>query len=122
MKPSRTAWAVNRWPLIEKRMSRFDCLNWLDRNGYPRPPKSACTFCPYRSDEQWRLMRDTDPDSFADAVEVDRHIRRNMPRVRTGEVFIHRSLKPLDEVDLSRPAEWGQGDLFGNECEGMCGV
>jgi len=122
MKPSRDRWSRNRWPLIERRMSRFDCLNWLKRNGYPTPPKSACTFCPYRSDAGWRALRDSDPAAFADAITVDNHVRFNMPRVDKGKVFVHRSLKPLDQVDLSTAEEWGQLDLFNDECEGMCGV
>jgi len=122
MKPSRDRYIAIRWPLIERRMSRWDCLRWLERHGYPKPPKSACTFCPYRNDVGWREMRDTAPEDWEQAVAVDRHIRNNMPRVRKSQVFIHRSLTPLDEVDLSTPLERGQLDLFGNECEGMCGV
>lgn len=29
MKPGREAWQVNWVPLIERRMTRQDCLNWL---------------------------------------------------------------------------------------------
>jgi hypothetical protein len=29
---------------------------------------------------------------------------------------------PLDQADLSTPADRGQLDLWGNECDGMCGV
>jgi hypothetical protein len=52
MKPSRVPWALHRWPLIENGMARRHCLTWLERNGYPQPSKSACTFCPYRSDRE----------------------------------------------------------------------
>lgn len=123
MKPSRVRYIVNRWPLIEKRLSRADCLAWIERNGYPRPPKSACTFCPYRSNEGWRVMKETDPASFADAIAVDHALRErdHGSRLRS-ELYLHRSLKPLDQVDLRSAAELGQGDLFGNDCEGMCGV
>lgn len=38
-----------------------------------------------------------------------------------GEPFLHRSLKPLDEVDLSTLEDHGQMNFL-NECEGMCGV
>ena len=41
VKPSREAWQINRWPLIEKRMNRRECLAWLRRHDYPEPPKSA---------------------------------------------------------------------------------
>jgi len=123
MKPSRIPAIQARWPLIERRLSRSDCKLWLQRNGYPEPPKSACTFCPYRSDDQWRWLRDTDPVAWQYAIEVDRAIR---PGLRSdalqGELYVHRSMIPLEEVDLSTASERGQPDLFGDECEGMCGV
>jgi len=123
MKPARDAWQTNRWPLIELNMSRHDCLGWLDRHGYPRPPKSACTFCPYRNTEHWRMLRRDDPEAFADAVGIDRLIRPGPPQQKKGgRWFVHYSCKPLDEVDFTTPEERGQLDLFINECEGMCGV
>ena len=39
-----------------------------------------------------------------------------------GVPFLHSSLRPLDSVDFSTEEERGQTNLFGNECEGMCGV
>ena len=36
--------------------------------------------------------------------------------------YLHWSKQHLDEVDLSTDLERGQLSLFGNECEGMCGV
>lgn len=121
MKPSFETWRVNRWPLVERRMARSDCLRWLDRHGYPRPPKSACIGCPFHSDAVWRAMRDHDPAAWADAVEIDRAIRAGLRGLR-GEVYLHRSAVPLDEADLSTDTDRGQLDLWPNECEGMCGL
>ncbi|MBY5760214.1 hypothetical protein HFO07_26750 [Rhizobium leguminosarum] len=121
MKPSREPWQVNRWPLIERRMSRADCLAWLRRHDYPEPPKSACIGCPFHDDRRWRALRDHDPEAWADAVTVDRAIRTGVRGIR-GEVYLHRSAVPLDGADLSTDADRGQLDLFGNECEGICGV
>lgn len=125
MKPSRRPYIRHRWPLIEMSKSRHSCIGWCAVNGYPRPPKSACTFCPYRDDVAWRHMRDEDPASFVDACHVDKVIRPGMagPGRPSGEGwFIHRSRVPLEAADLSTPLDWGQPDLFMNECEGMCGV
>lgn len=119
MKPSRVSFIRSRWPLIERRMTRHDCLLWLERHGYPRPPRSACIGCPYRSDTDWRELR-ADPMAWADAVEVDAAIRHVLDRA--GEVFLHRSMRPLPLVDLSTPQERGQLGLWDRECEGMCGV
>jgi hypothetical protein len=124
MKPARekngdpATWVTNRWPLIDLRMSRNDCLRWLEKHGYPRAPRSACTFCPFHSDEEWRGLT---PEEFADAVKVDETIR-GLDIERKGEpLFLHRSRVPLAEVDFTVPRS-NQLSLFGNECEGMCGV
>jgi hypothetical protein len=121
MKPSRETWWVNRWPLVEKRMTRNDCIRWMERVGYPEPPKSACIGCPYHSDTMWRHIRDHDPVSWADAVEID-HLIRSGFRGMKHQLFLHRSLKPLELVDLSTAEDHGQLNLFLDECEGMCGV
>lgn len=121
MKASREAWQRNRWPLIEKRMRRRDCLAWLRRHDYPDPPKSACIGCPFHDNARWRAMRDHDPEVWADAVEIDRSIRTGLRGIR-GEVFLHRSAVPLDKADLSTASDRGQLDLWPNECEGMCGL
>jgi hypothetical protein len=98
-------------------MRRHHCVRWLEEHGWAAP-RSACIGCPFRSDAEWRAL---EPDEFADAVLVDRAIRKPARGIR-GEQFMHRSFRPLDEADLSTAEERGQGNLFNNECEGMCGV
>lgn len=125
MKPSRKTFIKHRWPLIEKQMARRHCLVWCEERQYPKPPKSACTFCPYTDNARWRDMKANDPESWADAVEIDRVIRPGMPgprRPKGASWFIHRSGVPLDQVDLSNAEDRGQIDLFNDDCEGMCGV
>lgn len=120
VKPSFTRWQTNRWPLIEARMHRHDCLRWLERRGYPTPPKSSCIGCPFHSNAHWRAMRNDAPGEWAEAVHMDKEIRQAFQM--RGEQFMHRSMVPLDEVDLSTAEDRGQGNLFINECEGICGV
>jgi hypothetical protein len=66
------------------------------------------------------------PDEWTQAVEVDRAIRESDYREGVAKVraqqFTHRSLVPLDQVDLRTDAEIGQNDLFDHECDGHCGV
>lgn len=119
MKSSFEAWKVHRYPLIERRLTRHDCLLWLEKHGYPRPPKSACVGCPFHDNGYWRTMRDTQPIEWAQAVEFDRTIRE-LPKVRAKN-YVHPSRVPLDQVDLTTPKDHGQLD-FTDECEGMCGV
>lgn len=119
MKDSRIRWIRNRYPLVDHRETRHDCVRWLARRGL-RAPKSACIGCPYTNDARWREMKENSPAEFADAVAFD-HLIRNGRRTR-GQNFLHRSCVPLDEVDFSTAEERGQGNLFSEECEGLCGV
>lgn len=125
MKPSRVRYAENRWPLVEKSMTRYECLLWMKAHSFPTPPRSACVFCPYHSDAEWRRLRDQEPDEFKRAVAFDKAFRE--ARIQTcrkkGFVpFLHSSRVPLDQVDFSTQEERGQLNMFINECEGMCGV
>jgi hypothetical protein len=124
MKPSRDRWARNRWPLIELEMNRHDCLRWMESNGYPKPPRSACTYCPFHSDNEWRRLKMDEPEDFAGAVQFERDLQavKRQSDNMNGVPFLHASLLPLDQVDFTTDTERGQGDLFGNECEGLCGV
>lgn len=119
MRDSQNKWQILSYPLIEKRMSRADCLQWLRIHDFPIPPKSSCIGCPFHSDYEWRWLRDSSPEEFEDACQFDEAIR-NCGGMR-GEIFLHRSCKPLREVDLSTAEERGQVNWI-NECYGMCGV
>ncbi len=109
MKSSFRKWAINRYPLVDMSIRRSDCLRWMAAHDYPQPPRSACVFCPYHSDQEWRDLAE-----FDEAVAFEKALPE-------GE-FLHRSRKPLDQVDFSTDEDRGQLNMFNNECEGMCGV
>jgi hypothetical protein len=120
MKPSRVPWITNWHPLVDAELSRRDCLRIIREAGLPEPQKSACVFCPYHSDGEWlRLQRDH-PNEFFAAVRFDAAIRDGTMRGRTQPGYVHRSCKPLDQVDFDPNRD--QYDAFDNECEGLCGV
>jgi hypothetical protein len=119
MADSRLQWLTNEYPLVERRMTRTDCVRWLAQHGYPEPPKSSCIGCPYKSDRQWRQLRDQSPAEWADAVAFDASPAIRSYRI-AGEAFLHRSLVPLPMVDLSTQQDAGQLEMFeGGECDGF---
>jgi hypothetical protein len=130
IKPSRVNWAQHRWPLVELRMGRRDCLKWMKAHGYPEPPRSACIYCPFRSDKEWRKLRDEEPEEFNRAIKFEKDLQlvKEKTERKKGVPFLHPSCIPLDMVDFRTDIERGQLSLwldeqsFGNECEGMCGV
>ncbi|KKN70675.1 hypothetical protein LCGC14_0428300 [marine sediment metagenome] len=123
MRDSNTKWIENRYPLVfdlKHPFIRRDCKRWSSENGFPPAPRSACIGCPYHNDNEWRNMKNNEPESFADAVEFDQMIRRRDKR--RSETFLHRSLTPLGKVDFRTAEDMGQENMFINECEGMCGL
>jgi hypothetical protein len=124
MKPSRRNSVSHIWPLIDARISRNDCLNWMKKRGYEEPPRSACTFCPYHSDNEWRKIKRNTPLEFQAVVDFENRLQMayaNVPSIKNVP-FLHRSCVPIDQVDFSTDEDHGQQVMFGNECEGMCGV
>jgi len=120
MKQSDVKWVSNRYPLVDHKITRWDCIAWLKEHGYPIPMKSSCVFCPYHDDGLWRELQRDHPADFERAVTVDRAIRQ-IPRI-DGETFLHDSLQPLIEIDFRTREEQGQINMWANECEGLCGV
>lgn len=118
MKDARDPWVAHRWPLVDLRMKRGDCIRWMEENGYPKPPRSACIFCPYHSNTEWRRLKNEEPFEFEKAVQFEKAHSKNF----ASTPFLHRSCIPLSEVDFSTEEERGQLNMFNNECEGMCGV
>lgn len=119
-KPSQDKWWQARWPLIEMRKSRQWCIEWMLSNGYPEPPRSACQFCPFHSDYEWRRLKEHDPESFQRAVEFEKQLQSNARGKLQAVPFLHDSLKILSEVDLRTDREKGQGYLWQDACDGPC--
>ena len=119
MKISQNWWNVNRYPLVELELNRQDTIDYVEKQGYNTPPRSSCYYCPFHSTSFWRYMRDHQPNEFELAIDFDRKIRKQ-PRFKE-DLFLHRSLKPLSDIDLRTSKEHGQLDIF-EECDGYCGI
>lgn len=122
MKPSPQYWITRKYPLIEQRLSRQDCLDWLRRHGFPRPPKSSCIGCPYHSHAHWREMARHRPEEFADAVAFEAELQRGKLPGVTGTPYLHKRMIPLAdavEIDL-KPTRNQAAFGFMDECEGVC--
>lgn len=92
----RRKWVVTRWPLIfDRPTTRAGCLDLVAEAGWPRPPKSSCWCCPYRSDAQWRELREAWPEDWARAVALEADLRE-----WDSGVYLHRSGVPLGEALL----------------------
>ena len=104
MSDSPRQWISHRYPLVELRLSRQDCMNIIRGAGLPIPPRSACWMCPFRSLDEWRLMQDT--DEFRKAVELEKTLEG---------LYLHASRIPLDKA-VGKQYAMFQDD----ECGGYC--
>lgn len=124
IKANSPHWSEPEFPLCDKMMTRADCVKWLETFGIPHTvPRSACVFCPYKSNHEWLLLRETDPEGWARAVEIDDALRVEgtvMNRKLDEKLYLHKSCRPLKEVHLT-DGERGQS-AFSFECEGGCAL
>lgn len=132
MKYPRTKWMTFVYPFINVKswktghetipfttlFRRSDCIEWLTTNNFPIPPKSACTFCPFQSDQRWRELKLNQPKEWNKVVKLDKLIRNSKHKGVEKPIYLHRSAQPLEEVDLQE----NQLDMFTSECSGVCGV
>jgi hypothetical protein len=109
-KDSGLKWQRNVFPLLDLGWDRRRCQSYLAER-WPWPvPRSACVYCPLKSDAEWLDMREHYPDDWTAAVAFDEAAR--------PFGYVHRSGRPLAGATL-RPEDAGQLTL---ECEGMCGI
>ncbi|WP_330327967.1 adenine nucleotide alpha hydrolase family protein [Streptomyces pseudovenezuelae] len=104
----------NCHPLIDLNWSRTDCVRYLNTIGLTDTPKSSCLGCPFHGNAQWRNIRDTSPEEWADVVAFDAAIRQGNARANAsgnrllGQAFLHRSRVPLEQapIDHVTATEW----------------
>ena len=121
---SREEWKDHDYPLIRGMIDRREARLICESEGFHEIEKSACVYCPFKSDRQWADMARNRPEDFSRAVTLDNAIRHSARRHRitelelenqadgptekhprngitTDKIFVHRSCVPLDEIDFA---------------------
>lgn len=124
MRDAAFPWIRNEYPLVDRKITREDCIKYAEQHGYRKPPRSACIGCPFKSNEEWRILKNEQPEEWEDAVQFDQALRNpdTKPKRLHGTLFLHKDATPLTEADLRTDKEKGIYTLFDQECEGMCGL
>lgn len=102
----------NRFPLIEKRMTRGDCMAAVKRMGWPDPPRSSCWMCPNHSHHEWQWIKDNAPADFIKAVNFENQIR-----LVDADMWLSDTAASLADGDFTKP-----DDLFSPCKSGECFV
>ena len=95
MRDSDVKYIRNFYPLVDRRMTRRDCITWLIERGLDVPPKSACTFCPYHSLGHWKAMKAEGGEDWQHSEAVNESIRNLR---RSHQYYLHPARKPLAEA------------------------
>jgi hypothetical protein len=104
MSTSEVKYITNRYPLVERKITRWDCEENFKRLGLPIPSKSACIGCPYRDATSWLEMKNNDPDEFEDAIAFDEANRHNpladRGKLNADNLYVWHGCIPLRDVDF----------------------
>jgi hypothetical protein len=112
------------YPLIEMGWSRKECIIFLQGKLPYEVPKSSCVFCPYRTNQSWFNLKQTDPEGWQRAVEIDTAMRADGSIVTRGfrqKLFLHRTCEPLVQIDFGSLAPNKLDPMTLGECHGLCG-
>jgi len=117
MKESRLPNITYEYPLIDNRITRSECIKFLEERSFHDVKKSSCVFCPYHNNTQWRYIKQNYPEEWIKIIQVDAAIRDSSKRGKDDQLYLHRTLEPINEAYLQEDQE----DLFMCE-EGYCGI
>lgn len=101
MKDSRVDYVTNLYPLIDRRLTRADCVTIIEEAGLPIPQRSSCFFCPFNSLDRWRWLYERHPDLFEKAIALEERSKHFPSQRLTDQAFRERtdiSLRSLAEV------------------------
>ena len=105
-KPSRDKWITNSYPLVDLNWTRQDCQEFLDRECPGNVVRrSACYFCPFRSNEDWIDIKENYPERYEEVLEMERAMADH-PRgpwfLRSGG--LEKSMERIDRQREIQPA------------------
>jgi hypothetical protein len=105
----------NRYVLIERRMTRADCISLVTgRMGWPVPPRSSCWMCPNQSESEWEDQKKNNPADHVKAINFQREIQKS-----DENLWLTKHAADLETADFSSATS----DMFTGRCDsGMCFV
>jgi len=84
---------TKEFPLVDKGLSRHDCLKIILDHGWPVPPKSGCWFCPFQPIPEWNWLYLHDREKYERAKILEQNAQ-----VRHPHVHLANAAPSLDEL------------------------
>jgi len=72
MRTSDVKYIKNKYPLVDKKITREKCLKIINDFGYDLPLKSGCFFCPFNNKKRWIDLRNNHIDLFEKSKELEK--------------------------------------------------
>ena len=101
MKDSRVDYVTNLYPLVDRKLTRADCIDIIQETGLPVPERSSCYFCPFNSVERWQWLYETHPELYEKAVALEERSKHFPSQRLTDQAFRERtdiSLRSLAKI------------------------
>jgi hypothetical protein len=100
MRDSSAARIEHVYPLVDARLTRWQCRDIIERAGLAVPSKSSCWFCPYRSARsQWALVQRY-PDLVGMARVLEDRINTERRRCGKDEIVVLRTDTEVEQGDF----------------------
>lgn len=86
--PHDVPWKRVCYPLIDLWLKRDNCIRIITDAGLPVPPKSACWFCPMKSDKDWVELKRSDPELFDKSVALEAMLNERRATLGKDAMFM----------------------------------
>ena len=106
---SDVKWIANRYPLLEMNISRQDCIDYLDAQGF-EVVKSGCFMCPYQSGDEWVSVRDNYPSLWNRSLSLEAAYFKKRPHRWKGLRYDGKRL--TDNLDSFASSKCDSGGCF----------
>jgi len=90
---SDVRWNKNIYPLLDRKISKDQCIYLIAQAGLPMPPRTSCYICPGMSNTEWQDIKENYSDDWRNAIQLEKEIQMTKP-----DAFLHYAMKPLEDA------------------------
>ena len=87
MKESREDYITSLFPLIDRKMTREDCIRLIKSARLPVPIKSGCYVCPFSPIWRWKYIHENHPDIYRKVMKLEEGNKHFPSQTLTGQTL-----------------------------------
>lgn len=109
MRESGVDFVTNKFPLVESKLARQDCVDIICISDYdfPMPVRSGCFFCPFNSLSRWKEIYEKHRDLYMKAMVLEEN-SKHFPKQRLMKLTLRglqerlENDEPIPEIQVKR--------------------